>query len=213
MNSELAYETYVALKLHFNNDSYDYFKYAGKVTVSRESYESRNDKLLFNRACKLYSKDEYVKLLVSNFICDPDTWIGDIISDLGKQRLLDWKKIIQSIKYTFKQDLIYIDEYLIDHDITFNDLFKKNRPYPLIVTFCIHKNISLESFVIMNLILNFVPRVDKLIDERILWNKYKLLSKKYVQFIVSDNASEYKKLLVEKFYRNPLTRAEIKDTI
>jgi hypothetical protein len=213
MNIEFAYSKYVSLKLHFNRDDYDYFKYEGKVKISPEAYDERADKPYFKRACKLYSEAEYVNLLIANFIYCQESWIGDIVSDLGKSRLFEWKKIIQSIKYTFKQDLIYIEEYLSDNDLNFNELFKKSTPYPAIVKFCVEKSISLETFVILNKLLNFVFRVDKLIDERILWNKYKLLSVKYAPFIASDDLSSYKQILIEKFYTKSLTNTQIKNTI
>jgi hypothetical protein len=214
MDLETAYKTYVALKTHFGDTTYDYFKYGEGLglTANVDSYQGRNDKAFFKKACKLYSKDEYVNLLVANFICNQESWIGDILDEVGKRRLIEWKKIIQSIKYTFKQDLIFIEDYLCENDLGFNDLFKKHLPYPLIVKFCIERSISLETFAITNSILNFVPRVDKLIAERILWDKYKTVSIKYAPFITND-LTAYKKLLVEKFYRKDLIKAEIKDTI
>ncbi|MGA1049344.1 MAG: hypothetical protein ACO3UU_15165 [Minisyncoccia bacterium] len=214
MDVETAYKAYVALKSHFGNTSYDYFKYGIAGTkANADSYNNRNDRVLFKRACKLYSEDEYINLLIANFICDQESWIGDILDDVGRRRLFEWKKVIQSIKYTFKQDLIFIEDYLADSGMSFNELFKRGSPYPPIVKFCIEKSISLETFAIMNKILNFVPRVDRLIQERILWDKCMIISIRYVDFIVKDDVSVYKKMLAEKFYRKELTNGEIKDTI
>lgn len=214
MDLETAYKAYVALKTHFGNASYSYFKYGiSGINVNADSFQNRNDKALFKKACKLYSQDEYVNLLVANFICDQEAWIGDIIDEVGRRRFFEWKKTIQSMKYTFKQDLTFIEDYLFEHNLSFNELFKKGSVYPPLVQFCVEKSISLETFSIMNKILNFVHRVDKLIQERILWDKYMLISIKYADFIVKDDVDVYKKMLVEKFYRKELTRCEIKDTI
>lgn len=202
MTPELAYEKYVALKMHFSYPDYDYFKYSGKSRANKESYESRNDKAIFSKVSKKYKDSEYIELLISNFLYDTEIWIGDIISEYGIKRHDEWKKRIQSISYTFNQDLIFIEDYILDNDLQFNDLFKKDSPYPKIVKFCIQKQISIETFSIMNKILNFVPKVDKLIDERILWEKYKAISIKYAPFICNeDSIKKYKKLILSKFHK------------
>lgn len=214
MDLETAYKAYVALKTHFSNDSYSYFKYGiSGINVNADSFKNRNDKSLFKKACKLYSDEEYLNLLVANFICDQEAWIGDIIDEVGRRRFFEWKKTIQSMKYTFNQDLSFIEDYLFEHNLSFNELFKKDALYPPIVKFCIEKSISLETFSIMNKILNFASSVDKLIQERILWDRYMMISIKYADFIVKDDVNVYKKMLVEKFYRKDLTSNEIKDTI
>ena len=49
-----AYKTYVALKNHFTSDSYDYFKYKGRVRVKEESFLKRKDKFYFEKIEKKY---------------------------------------------------------------------------------------------------------------------------------------------------------------
>ena len=44
-----AYLQFLALKLHFTSDHYDYFKYNGKHNASLESYDKRTDKRFFKR--------------------------------------------------------------------------------------------------------------------------------------------------------------------
>ena len=39
-----AYQTYVAVRNHFKQDSYDFFRYNGKTRVGQESFLKRNDK-------------------------------------------------------------------------------------------------------------------------------------------------------------------------
>ena len=36
-----SYKMYVALKLHFTTDSYDYFKFNGKTRVSETNFEKK----------------------------------------------------------------------------------------------------------------------------------------------------------------------------
>jgi hypothetical protein len=202
MTPEHAYEKYVALKMHFSSSDYDYFKYSGKIKANKESYENRNDRAIFNKVCKKYKDVEYTHILVSNFLYDSELWIGDIISDSGIKRYEEWKKRSQSITYTFNQEINFIEDYLIENDLIFNDLFKKEEPYPKIVKFCIQKQISIDTFCIMNKILNFVPKIDRIITERILWEKYKIISIKYAPFIcTTENIKKYKHIMLDKFHK------------
>ena len=42
-----AFTIYNALKLHFTNEKYDYFKYKAKSRVTIDSFERRKDKYYF----------------------------------------------------------------------------------------------------------------------------------------------------------------------
>lgn len=201
MTPEFAYKKYVALKLHFSQPSYDYFKYMGAVRVSYNAYDNRRDKLLFNKACSKYNRRDYIALLLSNFLDDPEAWIGDIISDSGHEKYLAWKKDIQSLKYRFIEDINYIENYILEQDITFCDMFKKHNPYPRIVRICLQKEISIDTFLLINKVLNFIPKIDKHIDDKILWESLKLKCAKYEPFLIKDEKqiAKYKKIMKEKF--------------
>lgn len=205
MNLDSAYCLYVSLKSHFNSLGYDFFKYGGRINVSIDSFDARRDKPFFIKVSKTLKKTEYVCLLLANFIYDPNIWIGDILSDCGNKRLQDWKKTIESLVYTFKQDLCYIEDYILQNDLKFQDLFEASKPYPEIVKMCIEKRISLETFCILNDILNFVDYVDVKIDERILWEKYKMLAIKYAPFLLKNRKPKYTKIFIEKFNIKNLT--------
>ena len=40
-----AYVTFLAIKQHFTVDSYDFFKYNGKVNAKYDSFVTKNDKI------------------------------------------------------------------------------------------------------------------------------------------------------------------------
>ena len=47
-----AYKLYTAIKNHFTTESYDYFKYNGKVRASEHTFETRKDKYMFYKLSK-----------------------------------------------------------------------------------------------------------------------------------------------------------------
>ena len=44
-----AYRQFLALKLHFTSEHYDYFKYNGKHNATMASFEKRTDKRFFKK--------------------------------------------------------------------------------------------------------------------------------------------------------------------
>ena len=63
------YLMYCALKAHFSNSDYDYFKYGGKTRISRKSFFKRKDRFFFVKLSTKYEKYADIRnYLVSNFI-------------------------------------------------------------------------------------------------------------------------------------------------
>jgi len=52
MSAFECYKEYVALKNHFTQKSYDYVKYNGKTSVKADSFNSRKDKIFFEKLAK-----------------------------------------------------------------------------------------------------------------------------------------------------------------
>lgn len=184
-----AYRKYVAIKLHFQTN-YDYFKFAGKAKASRESFESRRDKHIFDRLAKVYDDEQYELLLVANFLDNSDVWIGTIASEQGRQKYLALKKRLQSLQYQFKQDVEKIKSS-IDAGIikTFDDVFlpqSEDSTWPYIVDLMTQQDITLETFIIMNKVLNFLPRMSKTITDDLVWPELCKVITKYSPFVRVD---------------------------
>jgi hypothetical protein len=196
-----AYKKYVAIKLHFNSDSYDYFKFSGKCSASKSSFEKRRDRHMFVRLGKIYTESELEKLLVANFLYGSNTWIGEVLSQNGRERLANFKKIHQSLEYTFSQDFDIIVRYLETQQISGFDALFSTIPdesnYPTIVTLVLQNIIKLETFIIMNKVLNFIPNIDKKISDNIFWPDFKKLCFKYSPFIQID-APKYKQIMKKR---------------
>ncbi len=80
-----GYETFAlfnSLKLHFNRESYDYFKYNGKSNISVDAFENRRDKYHFHKLSRKYTNKEDMELFfVSNLVEKPNTWAGDLLTE------------------------------------------------------------------------------------------------------------------------------------
>lgn len=201
-----AYKMYVAIKLHFQTD-YDYFKFSGKARASRESFEHRKDRHIFEKLVKIYDADQYQLLLVSNFIHKPDVWIGDIASEQGRQRYLELKKKMQSIQHTFKQDVARIKSDIEANVVdSFDGLFRMTDDcWPHLVSMMTQHDISIETFIIMNKILNFLPKMSKVITDDIVWPEICRLITKYSPFIRVD-LKPFREILKKEFVTDAPTK-------
>jgi len=190
-----AYALWNALKLHFTSDSYDYFKYNGKTNVSKQTFSIRKDKYQFYKLSRKYSLEELKNFYVANFVYGKSEWVGDLLQD-GNEHYVKWQKIIQSLTYTFENDIIYL---LNKHGLQSEEIFRVDGGnYPKLLQEVIHGNVVLETLIILNNNVNFVDKHWKpRITDDIIWPTYHRLIEKYTPFIDYDK-EKYTNILKEK---------------
>jgi hypothetical protein len=195
-----TYKTYLALKQHFTLDNYDYFKYNGKVRASENSFNNRKDRFFFSKLSRALSDDEIVELFVSNFLESDKTWIKDMFSDEAKSRFRRYQKTLQSLSYTFKEEFVKVRDFMDQHNLEFDDLFEvRSNEHPHIIKLHLEGVVSLQSLVIANKVLNFMPRLDRLLDEPYIYGPLSVRVKKYTPFLSIVDETKYKKILIEIF--------------
>lgn len=188
-----AYALWNALKLHFTSDSYDYFKYNGKTNVSKQTFSIRKDKYQFYKLSRKYSLEELRNFYVANFVYGKSDWIGELLQD-GNENYLKWQKIIQSLTYTFENDIVHLlDEVEKPNDL----LLVRSNEFPKLLQSVMNYSISIETVIILNDIMNFFPMWKKQIDDDIVWPDWQRRIEKYSPFIHYDK-SKLKNILKEK---------------
>ncbi len=188
-----CYKTYIAMKQHFTKEKYDYVKYGGKSRASVVSFNKRKDRYFFERMSRKKSDDEITQYFISNFISSEDptkVWIGEIIQN-GETNFKEWQKRNQSLSYIFSNE---IEGVFSGGD--FDSYFINNGQHPKILKEYLKKNISIETLVILDMILEFGKEFDKkLVDP--IWSTVSLKMKKYRSFL-NISVPRYKKILKEK---------------
>jgi len=194
VNAYEVYRMYVALKLHFTSESYDYFKFNGKVKTTESKFNVRKDRYFFQKLCNKYNGDMVRDYFVSNFVYDVNSWVGSITRDRGERIYSEWKKKQDSISYLIVNEI----DYLLDQVENFDSLFEcKQNQHPIILKKYLSKKISLETLIVLDDILNFVNRFDRQISEKLLWPKIKMSMIKYKPFMRCDY-KKFKSILKEK---------------
>jgi hypothetical protein len=190
------YDTYViflCLKHHFTKPNYDIFKYNWKTRASIGAYNKRKDRFFFERISRKKTEIEVKEFFISNFAATENpngVYIPDLMKD-GEEVYTEWRKKVQSLTYNFKSEF----EVLLSN-YTLNELLEcKNNQHSILIKKYLQKSISIETIVILDKILGYVSRYDKILDDPI-WESISLKIKKYSPFL-EINKEKYIQILKE----------------
>jgi len=171
------YLMYCALKAHFSNSDYDYFKYGGKTRISRKSFFKRKDRFFFVKLSTKYKK--YVDIrnyLVSNFIKVRNGYIANFTDTNFKL----WNDRRNNFYNIFSIEL---------HPLVseFEPLFKiEGYNHPKLLQEYLGQRVSLETLIILNTLLNFSDEWTKKLSGDFIWNDTKKLMESYKGFLTID---------------------------
>lgn len=183
-----VYQHYIAIKSHFSDNSYNYFRYNGKIKTSYQAYDRRNDKRFFELVGQKIRTKEVVPFLVANFVHNDDLWIGNLIEnyDDAHQVFVSWKKRMNHLYQNYEEDLTNIVEFIAEKEIDIKDVFCYNDGHPLIFKFLVQEMIEKETFIMLDDVIHFLPLLDKKIHD-IVWKSEIGRINKYRRFITYDD--------------------------
>ena len=205
MNGFDVFQIYLGLKLHFTKSNYDYFKFNGKTNTKPSTFLNRKDRHFFDKLAKKHKKDVF-GFLVSNFVERGDLWVGDTFDDSAETIFTEWKKRFQSLRISFSDDCSCVFHEADKMEMPFNDIFKyEDGRHPLIMRLYLQRQISIESFIIMNQILNFFVDFDKQMTDDVMWKEVKNKCLNYEPFLPTKNDLQpYKDIMRKTASKNGL---------
>lgn len=184
-----SFKLYSSIKNHFTLESYDFFKYNGKVRASEHTFETRKDKYMFY---KLSKRSDALEYLVANLSENPKLWVGELFDPKYEQIYSSFIKRKESLSYIFEND---VDKLLEN----FDDNFKvEDGDYPYLLKLLVQNKITKETFIIINDCVRFAGKWNKQIADPVLWPQILLNCKKLHPFLEYDKA-KYCSKLREKF--------------
>ena len=194
-----VYKTYLGVKLHFTSDTYDYYKYGGKVNTKLDTFTKRKDRYFFHKLSTRYAETDILDFFVANFLADSKRWIGNLLANDGRDVYLDYKKRKEAFAYHFKQECGTIASDFGRRNISFNDGFiPVNGQHPRVLRLLIQRKISYQTAVVLDHFLGFTKNWDKEITEKVVWPEISLKVTRVKPF-VNFNATECKLIMKEVF--------------
>jgi len=133
-----TYLEYVALRAHFNG-TYDYHKYRGRVSATRESYDARRDKLFFE---KLAKHSDPRGVLISTFVEEPGATIRDVAYSAAALKRRDaWALRVQSLSYLTAREFLALEDSQMS--------FSTRDGHPPVLRAHLAGKLSLEALIVL----------------------------------------------------------------
>jgi hypothetical protein len=192
-----VYKTYLAVSSHFKNKTYDFFKYNGAVRAKESTFLARRDKYFFEKAAKKFKREDLVEFLVACHVNSDTEWIGDMFNVANTVRHQKWRKRLESLSYTFEQEVGVLNEAEDD----FNSLFAaEDNKHPLLFRMYLRNKASMETMVILEHLLQYSKKwrgIDDVMIQEFLFkmNKYKPF---FLSF-AGDHKDKWKKIVLKVY--------------
>ena len=187
-----VYTTYLAMKKHFTDVKYDFFRYNGKTRSSVSAFNKRRDKYFFERMSRKLSDDEIKMYFIANFIATDNpsaVWVGEIIQN-GEKKYSEMSKKHQSLTYSLTQEIRDLFE-----SNTLPEVFDTRRGHPIALKAYLAGELSVESLTILDIVFDFSKKLDGRMTDPV-WETVSMKIKKYRPFL-NINVSKYKQILRE----------------
>ncbi len=156
MDGFKAYKYYMAIKLHFTSEKYNVFQTRGSVKGTRDTFNSRNDRYIFEKLSQRYTEDkDIIQFFVSNFAYGNDTAIYG--NSEAEDLYVEWKRRKQSITKVFVDDLTNIMNFCDVNKFSTDGIFRsKEGELPVLLTLFLADKISIETLSIIDDISPFI---------------------------------------------------------
>lgn len=195
MTTESAYKAYVeftSLSLHFTT-KFDYHKYKAKPrSLTRESFAKRNDHLIWKKASKTRYFDRRVIAFFTHDWKTQTVSVGQVLSEEGDRRFVNWTKNQQSYRYLLKHRLKCLDNNF-DANIKCPDGSK-----PVLFSKMLAGEIFLDDVIRINRLVNMFPMWDQKMEGNLVWHQARKKLIKYEPFV---DHIDIRNVLIEHFNR------------
>lgn len=186
MDGFKAYRYYLAIKLHFTSEKFNVFENRGNVKGSREAFEARNDRYIFEKLARKFGNDrDIIQFFVSNFAYGNESAI--YAGQEADDNLAEWNKRKQSVTKIFIDDLASLLTYVEINKLPTSSIFDFNfNEYPAALKLWLGGKISIETLVIVNELDHIVEHWLDNSSVQHIWGDELLRIKKLTGFVKYD---------------------------
>ena len=203
-----AWKTYMGMYLHFTS-TYDYFKYFGNASwgtiTSMEKYFAKFEhqtgfswqRGFFTSLGKKMIKEHDLIYYYLSQLTRGKNYPTEFLDDYYDE----YRIKMESFSLHLQRNMKVVVEYMKEYDLKFNELFESEGiNHPPIFKLLLGDDISLETFTVLDICLDFTKVLDKkLIDP--IWRDQKTLCYNYKPFL-EVNVKEKRKLIKDVLYEN-----------
>lgn len=186
MDGFKAYRYYLAIKLHFTTEKFNVFENRGNVKGTREAFNARNDRYIFEKLAQKHSDDrEIIQFFVSNFAYGNDTAI--YAGQEAEDNFVEWQRRKQSITKIFIDDLATILTYIETNKLKHSAIFNfTDDEYPVALKLFVGGKITIETLRIIDDFIGIIDQWKLNVSVRYIWDNELRRIKKLTGFVKYD---------------------------
>lgn len=196
-----AFNIFQAVRLHFQQESFDYFKYNGKSKTSLESFNARKDKYAFVKLGRMFPTDtELAYFLAINFYAaeGKSLWVRDLFDPECSKRYAQWILDQKNQVELFTVDLKKLP--LLSSLVSCED---GQNPKLLVKVY--QKDIRQDTLVILDYFMKLTNGWNNHLKEDFIWKSFYKNFKKYQSFFFNHtlfNITQYKSIILQHIGSN-----------
>lgn len=196
MDGFKAYRYYLAIKLHFTTDRFNVFENRGNVRGTREAFNARNDRYIFEKLAQKRPDDkEIIQFFASNFAYGNDQAI--YAGQEAEDNYLQWQKRKQSMTKIFVDDLATLITHIELNKLKPTAIFQfTENEYPVALKLFVGGKIAIET---LNIIDDMTGMLDDWVTHpsvRYIWEDEMRRIKKLTGFV------KYDKIKIGKIFQH-----------
>ena len=161
-----AYCLYLAINNHFHTESYDYFKYNGKVSAKLDSFMNRKDRYHFHKLARKYN-GELQDFYVAN-LSKKKYYVRELLEQECEKNYTTYKKMKQKMTYAITEEMRYLVDKYKHIDIC---LGIKDGQHSNILREYLGGRIKAETLVAADKIFGIFTDYDSMVSEDFIWPK------------------------------------------
>ena len=196
MDGFKAYRYYLAIKLHFTTDRFNVFENRGNVRGTREAFNARNDRYIFEKlAVKRPDDKDIIQFFTANFAYGNDQAI--YAGQEAEENYLLWQKRKQSMTKIFVDDLATLITHIELNKLKPTAIFQfTENEYPVALKLFVGGKIAIET---LNIIDDMTGMLDDWVNHpsvRYIWEDEMRRIKKLTGFV------KYDKIKIGKIFQH-----------
>jgi hypothetical protein len=170
MDGFKAYRYYLAIKLHFTTDKFNVFENRGNVKGTREAFNARNDRYIFEKLARKHDDDkDIIQFFVANFAYGNDTAI--YAGAEADEVYTEWLRRKQSISKIFVDDLATLLTHIEINKLTHTALFNfTDSEYPVALKLFVGGKIKIETLRIIDDLYPIIEKWKLNTSVRYIWD-------------------------------------------
>jgi hypothetical protein len=170
MDGFKAYRYYLAIKLHFTTDKFNVFENRGNVKGTREAFNARNDRYIFEKLARKHDDDkDIIQFFVANFAYGNDNAI--YAGAEADEVYTEWLRRKQSISKIFVDDLATLLTHIEINKLTHTALFNfTDSEYPVALKLFVGGKIKIETLRIIDDLYPIIEKWKLNTSVRYIWD-------------------------------------------